>query len=34
MIATAQVNAAKLEELQKMAAKEPKKEPETKEEEK
>ena len=34
MIATAQANAMKLEELQKMAAAEPKAEPETKEEEK
>lgn len=34
MIATAQVNTAKLEELQKMAKEELKKEPETKEEEK
>ena len=34
MIATAQANAMKLEELQKKAAEEPKAEPETKEEEK
>ena len=34
MIATAQANAAKLEELQKMAEEEPKTEPEAKEEEK
>lgn len=34
MIATAQVNAMKLEEMQKMAAAEPKAEPEEKEEEK
>ena len=34
MVATAQVNAMKLEELQKIAAAEPKTEPETKEEKK